>query len=412
MKILQLVPRFPFPEDDGGKIGIANIYKEFSRQGYNITLFSLNHLNIDANDLKEAEKFGKVIIVNTNTKNDFRNIFKSILTNSSVYIQKHNQKEVYDAIDNLINNLNDEEKFDIVHSDHTCMTPLALYVGKKLSIPVGQRLHNIEYKIWERYADGIPKYNPKYFYLKHQAYLLMEEESKIFNQIDIGFVITNNDKQIAKTISPNSNLILASAGADLDLFKPIEGEENSKTKNNPYELIIATTFNWVHNIEGVLWFIKNVLPIIKREIPEVYLTIIGKNPPKGFDNFSNQGVKSLGYVDSVIPYLQQASIYVAPLFVGSGIRIKILEALAVGLPVVATKVSAEGIELGDEEGLIVSDKAEDQANQIINLINNPEKIKLLGVKARESIKENYTWKKNVMKMVNGYNEIIKKYMDS
>jgi len=401
MRILQLVPRFPFPEDDGGKIGIANIYKEFAKKGHEVTLFSLNHLRLDDSSVKYAEQFGKVIILNSDTKNNLKNIVKAFLANKSIYINKHNHKSVYNFIDDLLSNLSKHEKYDIVHADHTCMSPLAIYIAKKLNIPVGQRLHNIEYKIWERYVDGLSRLNPKYYYLKYQARLLQNEEQNIFNQIDVGFAITKTDMKIARTISPSANIILASAGVDLDIFKI-----NPKLKKNKNQLVIATTFNWVHNIEGLKWFINQVLPLIKQEIPDISLRIIGKNPPSEFNNFNNLGVEVLGYVKSVIPYLQQANIYIAPLFVGSGIRIKILEALAMGLPVIATTVSAEGIEIDQNSGLFICNDPKEQAKNIIGLLKNPENIDKLGKQSLIAIKNNYSWKGNVEIMLKEYTKLL------
>lgn len=401
MKILQLVPRFPFPEDDGGKIGIANIYKEFAKKGHEVTLFSLNHLDLDNNSIKYAEQFGKVVIFNFDTKNNLKNIFKALLSNKSIYINKHNGKPVYDFIDKLLLELGKDKKFDIVHADHTCMSPLAIYISKKLNIPVGQRLHNIEYKIWERYVDGLNKLNPKYYYLKYQSVLLKKEEQRLFNNIDVGFAITKTDMKIAKTLSPSANIVLASAGVDLDTFKA-----NPKIIKNKNQLVIATTFNWLHNIEGLKWFINQVLPLIQKKIPDISLKIIGKNPPEEFYNYENLGVEVLGYVKSVIPYLQKANIYIAPLFVGSGIRIKILEALAMGLPVIATTVSAEGIEIDQKSGLFVNNDSSQQAKCIIELLKNKEKMDELSNKSVNAIKNKYSWQGNVEIMLNEYVKLL------
>ncbi|MFH1052523.1 MAG: glycosyltransferase family 4 protein [bacterium] len=395
LKILQLVPRFPFPHDDGGKIGIANIYREFSEQGTDVTLFSLGDEILSDKSIGQAENFGNVHLFKHNTDNTLQRLLISALLRQSIYLNKHISKLIQSEIGKLINS----EKFDVIHADHTCMAPLALYAKKINKIPVGLRLHNIEHTIWQRYAEELSSFNPKKYFVLQQESILKKAEAKIISQVDINFAITEPDKQKALLLAPDANVVVASAGVNPEEWKPDDSIER-----NPYEIVLATTYHWIHNINGLKWFLSDVFPLVQKEIPDIKLTLIGKEAPDWLLNYKADGVNVLGYVDKVQPYYNKASINIAPLFVGGGIRIKILEAMAMELPVVATSLAAEGIKR-PETGLFIADTKDDFAKQLIRLIKYPEFARQSGKTARQFVINQYSWKKNVGIMVEKYKKL-------
>ena len=149
---------------------------------------------------------------------------------------------------------------------------------------------------------------------------------------------------------------------------------------------------------------KKVLPNVRKKNPEITLSLIGSKAPEWLKEY--EGVNLLGYVDKVQPYINKAGIYVAPLFVGGGIRIKILEAMSMEIPVVASPVAAEGITAGEEDGLIVRETADDFANAITDLSENYTKAEGYGKKARKYVIQNYSWQQNVGIMINEYRNLL------
>lgn len=395
MKILQLSPQFPLPADNGGKIGIYNIYKEFSEQGAEV-IFVCYADNINDEQLKIAERYGKVYIIEHSTNNTPFRIFKSLLSYNPIYLAKHFNDKIQKELKLIIRS----EKFHVIHADHSCMAEPAFFVKKFTRKPIGLRLHNIEYRIWQRYADVLPKYDLKRLYIQEQAEKLKEAEKKIYGNVDICFAITDNDRKHALDMNKQAKVKVASAGVNIDEWqvKDIQRDNN--------EMIIATTYDWVHNVDGAKWFVERVLPKIRKVIPDAYLTMIGKYLPDWFKTRKEQGINPVGYVDDVKPYLNKANIYIAPLFVGSGIRIKILEALAMELPVIATKVSAEGIKDNYANGIYVTNKSDEFAKIIIDLMQHPDTTREIGRTGRQFVGEEYTWKKNVGLMLNEYKKLI------
>lgn len=396
LRILQLAPRFPFPADDGGKIGIANIFREFSNQGNEVTLFSYPDRKISQEGIEEAKKYGEVIIYEHSTENTKLKIAGSVLTHRPLFITKHISSGIKKKIAELVKS----KEFDVIHADHSSMAPLGLFAKELIDKPLGLRLHNIEWMIWQRYADNLPKFHPKRMYIQSQANLLKKAEIDFYSKMDVCFAITDKDKQTALEMAPKANVVVASAGVNPEEWLPDDNLER-----NPNELVLATVWNWVHNYDGAVWFINEVLPIVKGKIPSIQLSLIGKHAPYNLHS-PEKGVNVIGYVDSVRQYLNKANIYVAPLFVGSGIRIKILEAMAMKLPVVATKVSAEGIGATEKEGLFITDNPEEYANYIIDLCANFGDTRCLGNNAREFVINNYSWQKNVGIMIDEYWKLV------
>lgn len=395
MKILQLIPQFILPATDGGKIGIFNIIKEFSKYSNIELIIFTNHLP-EEEYINELKEYANIHFIVEDISNSSNNIIKSILHNKSVYLDKFYNQKILNQIDKIIENI----EFDIIHADHTSMAQIAEYIAKKKNKKFGLRLHNIEYMIWERYAKDLPIFDPKKIIIKYQSGLLKKEEARLISESAISFPITNKDKSIANELSPNSKMIVASAGVDAAKLK------RSKVERNPYQLVIATTYNWVHNVNGLIWFIENVLSKVKEKIPNISLKLFGKNLPDSLKKYGHLGVEAIGFVDDIGIELSKASIYISPLFVGSGIRIKVLEALAYELPVISTSISAEGIEIHEENGLFISDDVETQASKIIALINNPQLINTIGERARNAVLEKYTWESNVKLMIDEYQKII------
>ncbi|MDC1067777.1 glycosyltransferase [Candidatus Kapabacteria bacterium] len=396
MKILQLIPQFCYPADEGGKIGIANIYEEFSTSE-EVTLFSLSNKKINSEHYELASQFGNVFIQYANTRNSFRNIFKSLFTKEPLYLFKHYSKDVIKQVEKIV----ETNSFDIIHADHTAMAPLAYYIKRKYGIPIGLRLHNIEYKIWERYSEELKYGSLKRKYIDSQASKLENKESILISKMDVNFVITDVDKKRAIKLSPKANIVVASAGVS-----PNKWFAGKLSQRQPKQIIIASTWNWIHNSNGLRWWVEKVLPLVKSKINDVELIVIGKDSPNFLKN--NINIEPVGYVEEVLPYFHNSNIYIAPLFVGSGIRIKILEAMAAGLPVVSTSVSAEGIIASPEQGLFVSDDADAQAAIIVSLIKNKQHAYDLGQKAREFILEHHTWETNVNIIKQEYQKLIEK----
>lgn len=400
LKILQISPQNVFPPIDGGKISIYNIFKFLNKYTKTDIAFYFDEIN-DENYWDNWKNIGNLYPIRLNTKNTKFRIIKSFLTNQSLYLTKHFNYNVISQLENLI----EKNQYNAIICDHTAMAETGLYLANKYDLPIYLRLHNIEYLIWERYAESLSKFNPLRILISQQAKLLKTYEISVLDKFNYLFAINENEKQIIQNLNPKCKVEVINVGVDLDMWNYNSADMRLKTENT---LAIATNYNWVHNVNGIEWFIKEVLPIVKQKYPDVELKLFGKGIPDKLKNLDD-AVNALGFVDDIVSELKKCKIYIAPLFVGAGIRIKILEALSIGLPSIATNISADGINYitnsetnhnlnQNQNGLFISDNAKEQAERIIELLDNHSLLEIESQNAANFIRENYNWDKSIQKM--------------
>lgn len=395
MKILQLSPQLPFPPDSGGKIGIYNILRELSKNGANITLFAFTKEKPRNEYIDYLRKFCNPIPYYYNTRNTVPKIIKYFILNKPIFIEKYSTNKVRKDFEKLLPSL----EFDLIHIDHTLLMSLGMWLKEITHKPLGLFLHNIEWIIWQRYLDKQIRFTPTWLFLKQQTSLLRNAEARYISLADISFVLTENDYLRAKELSPESKVSIVPFGVDLNFWQVDES-----IQRNPYEIVFATTYSWRHNIEGLKWFLDEVFPIVLESFPQAILTILGKNPPLWLKKYSNVNVE--GYVDKVQPYYNRANLSISPLFVGGGVRVKILEALAMELPVVSTSVGAEGITARKEDGLFVEDEPSKFAETIAYLMRSFAEARYYGSNARRFIEHNHSAEKNFHIIFDRYKKII------
>ncbi len=395
MKILQISPQFPYPLDSGGKIGIYNIIKQLSEFGAEIYLAAYSKDFVPEEFIKHFASFCHPYVIYENTANTLPRVAYYFYKNKPIYTEKYFTKKSQDFFCKLLQ----EITFDIIHLDHTAMYSIGKWISEKSKVPFGLRLHNIEWLIWQRYLDEQPNLSFKRIFFKQQTNLLRGKEKEAINNAIVSFVCTEEDRARALELVPDANVLVASPGVDLNFWVI-----DNKIERNRYEIVLATTYDWKPNVDGLKWYLNNVHPLILEKEPKAFLTILGKNPPKFCRNYPN--VKVVGYVDKVQPYYNRSNLFIVPLFVASGVRMRIYEAMSMGLPVVSTSIGAEGIDAEEENGLFIANSPREFAEKVLFLIENPDVSKMLGGKTRKYIETNYSVKKTIRIIYDTYSKIL------
>lgn len=370
--------------DDGGKIVMGNVYEGFAKSGHEVHLVSIVNVEPANVLLESAKQFGAVSIFELETKNTLWRGIKSLFQNESTYISKHKSKRILLKVCQIAK----EFQPDLIWAEHSNMAWYAIkakeLLGMQTTSHTALRMHNMEYIIWQRYAESLG-IGPLKWFVSLQAKRLKKDEKRILDYIDYALPITSIDKDRAQRLSSTPKYQVMTSGVDRE-FLDYKSEFNT---HKPKSLVIATSYKWIHNIKGLHWFIKSVMPTVVKEIPEAKLYLIGRDIPEELKEY--KCVNAIGFVEDIKKELRKYEVYIAPLLVGGGIRIKILEAMALGLPVVATEISAEGIEAGREEGLFISDNPLEQAEAIINLMKDKEHREMMSDKSKDYIKNHHNW---------------------
>jgi glycosyltransferase involved in cell wall biosynthesis len=396
LRILQISPRLPYPPDSGGSIGIYNITKHLALRGHKITLAAL------VNELKqvpELEKHCQLKQIRVNIDLPKYKIFSNMFSRTPYTISKYQSSLAREILLNLV----DQDKFDIVYLDHLHTAYYGEAIKRSYHLPIVLREHNVETRIMERLyrnaTNPIIRFWAYVQYRKLRAY-----EIHMCEMFDKCLMTTYVDEKWIKEANPKINTSIIPAGVDTTFFHPLEVEED------PYSILFIASMDWLPNVDGFLWFYKEIFPLILRYEQRTKLVVIGQNPPKMIRKLASENVIIIGYVKDVRPYIAKASLLVVPLRIASGIRIKILNAFAMGKAVVSTSIGCEGIEVKHKEQLCIADTKEAFAESVIALMNDPVERKRLGEAGRALIHAKYRWEHIVerlenilLEIVNGYN---------
>jgi glycosyltransferase involved in cell wall biosynthesis len=274
-------------------------------------------------------------------------------------------------------------------------------IRKYSKAPVILRAHNIEHKIWQRIAENCP--NPfKRIYLNHLYKALKRFEINVLNKVDGVVAITPVDARNLDRLSHSTNIISIPFGINLDTLPetPVQPEEAS--------LFHIGTMNWFPNEESIKWLVSEVWPKVKKRLPEIELHLAGRYMPDWMLKLKIERVIVDGEVPDVWEYMQRFSIMVVPLFSGSGIRIKIVEAMAAGKAIITTAVGAEGINYENGQHLLIAKDASSFSDAIVRLCNDKELRNNLGINARALIAKEHDNNKLMQKLTTFYIELLKK----
>ncbi len=399
MKILQLCPRPIFPPDDGGRISMYNVSKHLLHFGAELSILCFDPEAPALREQQIDDASVNIYSLNHQTKNSATRIFSSVFQSEALYLRKHFSAEI------LRQSLSIAESVqpDVIHVDHTAMAPLGFALRKHLGCLVGLRLHNVEWKIWKRYAEQLPAWHPKRWYVASQAAKLRRDEAQYIAMADVAFPISQVDLDAARDLAPKAHLVLAAAGVN-----SAEWKADAKQPREENTLVMASAWSWQHNVDGAHWFLREVLPLVQRSLPQTRVLVPGRHAAEHFARYKERGVECLGYVEKMQPTYHRGSVFVVPLFVGSGVRIKIMEAMAAGLVVVSTSIGAEGIAATQEHGLYTSDNAATQAQMIVRLLSDHSVREAASKKAAEYVATHHEWRDQIENIYRSYEALLKR----
>ncbi|OYU94539.1 MAG: glycosyl transferase family 4 [Bacteroidetes bacterium B1(2017)] len=398
MNILQITNRFPWPLKDGGALGYFNFTKGYHQAGVNLTLASLNtekhYITYDElpDHVKEMADIHLTYIDNTVKPWDaFVNLFSS----KSYHVERFICKEFEDQLEQLCKT----KHFDVVVFESIFVAPYLDIIRKNSKAVCVLRQHNIEYVIWETLAQ-IETGTLRKWYLHLLSQRLKKYELSMLNQFDGISAITEVDKQLLLAGGCKKPIEVFPFGIHID--KLIRNSSNVEMPS----LFHLGSMDWMPNQEAMKWFIQQVWFDINESFPDLHFYLAGRNIPVSFFDFNNQNnIRVLGEIDDAIGFMNEKAIMIVPLFSGSGIRVKILEGMALGKCIISTDLGAQGIDAIDGEHILKANSAEEFKAKIAFLINNPQEIIRIGENAAKLACEKYDNHKIIARKLNFYERL-------
>jgi glycosyltransferase involved in cell wall biosynthesis len=386
LKILFLCPYLPHIGVHAGAGRMFNLIVRLS-QKYKISVLSYLEGEEERQYIPELEKYCQKVRV-ISRQGDFS------LSNFSPkfpfyqFFSEQMQKELLDMLE--------ENNFDILQIEYLQM---AHYIYFTATFPVVLTIHEL---ISKRLFDFF-KYEKSLFKklkILFKYFLHLNFEINICKRFDAVITLTERERRNLKSFCPKTNTFVAPMGVDIFYFKPKSIREESNS------LLYVGYFGHYPNVDAVLYFYKDILPLVKREIPNIKLYIVGAFPTSEIFTLANGNIFVTGRVDDLRPYYDMACVFIAPIRLGGGMRGKILEAWAMQKPVVSTPLATAGIEAIDGKNIFIANTKKDFAKKIIMLLRNEGLRKKIGFEGRKTVEEKFDWDKIAYNLDGIYQKLV------
>jgi len=385
MRILILSNKIPYPSIDGGSIATLNLSLSLAEHGHEIKLLAMNtkkhHFPIK--DIpKKITDLIKLRAVDVPAKITVFGGLKNLFFSENAYTAERFYAANYR---NALRELLSEEKFDIVQLEGLYLGLYVPLIRKFSKAKIVYRAHNLEFEIWERAAHrstGIKKW-----YLKNLAARLLRFEKKLLLSYDAILPISDKDELWFLKYAPNINMHTAPAGISDDFEKPLS------FKKLELDLFHIGALDWLPNQEGLIWFFDKVWPSVNKKYPTLKFYLAGRNASAEIKALKAPNLVFLGEVDSAIDFMHAHSIMLVPLFSGSGMRIKIIEAMALGKAVISTALGLEGNPATHDKEVLIANDTDAFLYQIDYLMARPQKIIEMGKAAEKFVNIHFNQKR-------------------
>ena len=398
-KVLFLAHLLPWPLEGGGQIKSYHILHQLSR-AYDIKLLALIRRPdeiANAEPLRGLCTLGIETIPVRRTKlSNFFSAGSALFSGRSFIVSRDDTPALRTAITRELAG----GDYVALHVDHLQM---AQFVPEKTpGVRVILDEHNVEFRIPQRLAQTSP--NPLFrLYGRGEWQRLREFERRALRRADRTLAVSDEDRKALEDLAGVGvgTIRTLPIGVDTQYFTPTHRHANSRT------LVSIGTMYWPPNIDAIRWFCQEILPMIKVGCPDTKLMIVGARPTAEIRALEDDpAVTVTGSVPDVRPYGQDCGAFIVPLRSGSGMRVKILNALAMGLPTVSTTVGAEGIEVTDGENILLADTAEEFAAATLRLLSEPDLAARLARNGRSLMETKYGWDAIGAQLLQNYTEVL------
>ncbi len=387
MHILWLKTELLHPVDKGGKIRTYQTLKHL-KAAHRVTYLTLDDGSAAPDAEARAEEYCHELIRVTfsappkGTAGFYADLARNVVSSLPYAVSRYRSAAMRDAIRRAVR----ERGIDLVICDF--LTP-SINVPHDLGVPTLLFQHNVEAAIWERHAD-VASHPVKKAYMREQWRRMRAWERDECRRFDHVIAVSEADRDVFRNDYGVTSVSDVPTGVDTDFFRP-----SGTVSLQPHEIAFTGSMDWMPNEDGIAWFVREILPLVRREVPDASLSIVGRNPAPGVRALADEAnrVVVTGTVPDIRPYLERAGAIIVPLRVGGGTRLKIFEAMAMERPIVSTTIGAEGLPYTDGTDIRIADDAAGFAAAVVQLLRDPALGATIGAAAARQVREQFGWQR-------------------
>lgn len=399
MRILQISNKAPYPPNDGSSIAVYNMVKGFINNGVALHLLTINTLKHykKENDIpRDFLEQSHYTAIDRDTAVTPMGALMNLFSSESFFVSRFVFKEFEEKIIEKLN----ANQFDIVHLEGLFVAPYIPVIRKHSNAKITIRTHNVEHLIWDRLIEN-EKSAVKRKYLSIQNARLKKLELQILKEADGIVTITDYDKKLFEQLGIKTKAVVSPTGIVLDRYAI------NRSLTNTNSVFHLASMDWMPNTEAVDWFLDKVWPKYLKTENNLQFTLAGRFMPDSYLKRNEGNLKVIGSIDDNIQFYNEHEIMMVPLQSGSGMRIKIIEGMAMGKVIVSTSIGAEGIPVTHNENIIIANTPEEFANAIKDLSSNQELKTKIGNNARKFIEDNFENTKLISELLKFYESLAK-----
>jgi glycosyltransferase involved in cell wall biosynthesis len=398
-RLLFVTQQLPWPRDSGGNLRTGALLEALAAS-FEVVLCSTTDGGPHA---REGEARLRALGVDTRLVPDSKRrgaagqaagVLRSLLRGVPAVVEHNRNPALGEAVRGAL-----AEGVDLVHLNHIDTAP---YLAADAGVPAVLDTHNLLFEYYARRAE-VESSALRRWVCRREARLLREHEPALFRRMTRVLVCSEPERRTLLELAPGVAAEVVPNGVDCEALRP-----GPEPPEGSADLVFVGDLGYGPNADAVLWFAEEVLPRVRAREPRARLVAVGKNPPAAVLSLSEarEEVVATGFVPEVEPFVREARLCVVPIRYGSGTRLKVLEAFAFGKPTVSTRVGAEGIEARDGEELLLRDEPEAMAEAVLLLLDDPDRARRLGERARALAEERYDWRRIGAQLVELYRGLL------
>ncbi|MFI5450988.1 glycosyltransferase family 4 protein [Pedobacter sp. UC225_61] len=398
MKVLILTNRVPFPPNSGYPIVVYNTIKGLLNLNVEVSLFSINASKhkVDVDDIYDPI-FERINFhsFNVDTEVNIWGAFFNIFSNQSYNVSRFYDDDAAKLLENVLK----ENEFDIIQFEGLFVVPYLDLVKENSKAKLIYRAHNIEFDVWERLAAR-EQFTPRRKYLEFLSRRLKVYETEQINRFHQVFAISDSDRQNILRLGCQTRLAVFPVAIDFEKY-----QVDIKKTSFP-TLFHLGAMDWRPNKEGLEWFLDEIWPDIEKLSGELRFYIAGKNMQKQFFDYDSDNLIVEGEVFDAVEFMNSKAIMIVPLLSGSGMRVKIIEGMAMQKCIIATTMAAEGIKCQHGKDILIADTPDEFYRSILQCITQPNRWREIGKQARKTVERDHDINGNATRMLEIYTILV------